>query len=111
MLAGRWSTDNNGLDILINGTSTGQTTAFDSFLRYTLFSVTTGFVAGVNSLDFVVNNGTGSANPTGLRVEFTTAQATRIPEPGSLLLVGLGLVAAGVLRGRATGVRGAATAA
>ena len=63
----RWSTDNDGVDVLLNGRSLGVTTSFDQW-AYGLvsFSVTSGFVDGINSLEFVVNNGGG---PTGLRVE------------------------------------------
>jgi len=71
-LAGRWATDNNGVNILINGTSTGQSNT-NQFASWTPFVITNGFVNGVNTIDFVVNNGgPGSppgSDPTGLRVE------------------------------------------
>lgn len=73
-IVGRWATDNNGLDILINGTSTGQfnTTQFSA---WTPFAVTSGFVAGLNELRFVVQNGTPGdppgSDPSGLRVEMS----------------------------------------
>ncbi|HMJ65913.1 MAG TPA: hypothetical protein VK615_11235, partial [Candidatus Binatia bacterium] len=70
-LAGRWASDNRGLDILINGTSTAQSsTSFDAWTR---FQITNGFVPGTNRLTFIVNNGLPGApqgsDPTGLRVE------------------------------------------
>ena len=71
-LAGRWATDNNGVDILINGVSTGQSNT-NQFGSWTPFVITTGFVNGVNTLTFVVNNGSpgspAGSDPTGLRVE------------------------------------------
>ena len=70
-IAGRWSTDNRGTDIQINGTSTVQSST--SHEAWTSFQITSGFVAGTNRLTFVVNNGAPGApqgsDPTGLRVE------------------------------------------
>lgn len=87
VITGQWATDNSGV-IYLNGTSTGFTSSsFDSFSPFTIDS---GFVSGLNTLDFDVTNGPtgGPANPTGLRVEFTEA----VPEPSSLMLLGTGLV-------------------
>jgi len=71
-LAGRWSTDNGGVDIFINGISTGQANTAQ-FVAWTPFQITSGFVAGTNRIAFVVNNGGPGAvpgsDPTGLRVE------------------------------------------
>ena len=96
-LTGQWATDNNGVDILINGVSLGFTTPFNSFSTgFQPFTVNSGFVAGVNYLDFVVRNGfTGStpnANPTALRVEVSGTASVPVPEPTTLLLLGSGLV-------------------
>ncbi len=86
-ILGGWSTDNNGLDILLNGVSLGFTTPFTSFSSgFSPFAISSGFVAGVNTLDFVVNNG---GLPTALRVEMSGTAA--VPEPSSLaLLAGAG---------------------
>lgn len=101
ILSGLWSTDNAGLDILINGISTGFTTALDQFGNgFAQFSITTGFVSGVNTLDFVVQNGAPGYfvnSPTGLRVEISgTADSIdhchAVSEPGTLVLLSLGLV-------------------
>ncbi len=71
-LAGRWATDNRGVDILINGLSTGQVND-NPFTALTPFEITSGFVAGINRLTFVVNNGgpgyPAAIEPTGLRAE------------------------------------------
>ncbi len=72
-LVGGWASDNVGLGIVLNGTSTGlQNTA--QFPSLTPFTLTTGFVAGVNTLEFIVNNAPDPNNPeapgpTGLRVD------------------------------------------
>jgi hypothetical protein len=63
-----------GQDIRLNGTSTGITAG--GFSGWSSFTITSGFVAGLNTLDFVVVNTGSSPNPTGLRVELSgTAQA------------------------------------
>jgi hypothetical protein len=71
-LTGRWATDNSGVDILINGVSTGQANT-GGFDRWTGFRINSGFVAGTNRLTFIVQNGlVGSPagnDPTGLRAE------------------------------------------
>lgn len=67
-IIGKWSTDNAGSDILINGESLGflNTAQFGGFTDFTIES---GFVAGTNTIDFIVNNAEPGVNPTGLRVE------------------------------------------
>ncbi|MBS1494159.1 MAG: hypothetical protein JST55_11640 [Bacteroidetes bacterium] len=74
VIKGGWSTDNNGVDILINGQSTGFATPFEAFKGGLFpFEIKSGFVQGVNTLDFIVNNGYA---PTGLRVEFAPTNKT-----------------------------------
>jgi hypothetical protein len=72
-ITGRWATDNRGSDILINGTSTGQSSP--SYGAWTPFQITSGFVPGTNRLTFVVVNGDPGApqgsDPTGVRVELS----------------------------------------
>lgn len=98
-ISGQWAVDNEGVDILINGISTGASigtvgtpvnSSFDSFHP---FSITSGFHAGVNTLDFVTHNDVtgGCCNPTALRVEMT-GTASHVPEP-----VSFGLFCTGVL--------------
>ncbi|MHC1762959.1 MAG: immunoglobulin domain-containing protein [Verrucomicrobiia bacterium] len=66
-LVGAWAVDNAGTDIRVNGTSTGITSA--GFNSLTPFTISSGFVAGINTLEFLVNNAGDAANPTGLRVD------------------------------------------
>jgi len=95
-ISGRWSTDNEGWDILLNGISTGTLNRIldpTSFQAWHGFSVSGGFISGVNTLDFVVKNDIqATGNPSGLRVEITSATAAPVPEPGTMMLLGSGLV-------------------
>lgn len=100
-LTGRWAADNTGV-VLLNGHQLGSSSGFSSWAT---FSATGSlFVAGINTLDFVVTNKAQSSNnPTGLRVEFTSSSALPVPlPPASLLfaslLTGVGSVAG--IRGR-----------
>jgi len=67
------------------------------------FTLGSGFIAGINTLDFVVNNIGGEiTNPTGLRVEFQSATADQVPVPAAIWLLGSGLLGLiGIARRRA----------
>jgi len=77
---GRLASDNL-VQILLNGADTGM--GASDFDHFTGFQITSGFVQGINTLDFVVTNidcGPACVNPTGLRVEYSVAE---VPEPAT----------------------------
>lgn len=88
-IIGRWAVDDVGLDILINGVSIHPQVA--PWNSWTAFAVNSGFHAGVNSLDFIMEN-TNSWGPTGIRVEMTGTASAGVPEPATwaMMLVGFG---------------------
>ena len=89
-ISGRFATDNAG-EISLNGVSTGVTSPFVGFSSFTQFTLSSGFVAGLNTLDFRVFEGSNS--PTGLRVEMSgeaDIAGSPVPEPTSLALLALG---------------------
>jgi hypothetical protein len=87
---GRWSVDNVGNDILLNGVSTGNlnNNGFTAWTDFTI-SVDEGdiFLPGLNTLRFATFNGPG-AGPTGsVRIEFFERKRSYpIPEPSAMLL-------------------------
>lgn len=91
-ITGEWATDNFGLDILINGTSTGNTCG--GFSSLCNFSVLSGFVAGVNTLDFVVQDVGSIAGFLVSSISGTVDDAVAgVPLPASLALLGFGVLA------------------
>lgn len=107
-LAGQWAVDDRGAQVRLNGSITGFTNG-NGFASFTTFSITNGFVTGTNTLDFVVENGPSSPNPTGLRAElqgWVEANDISVPvhvalrpgtAPGALDLI-LGSTAGGLCR-------------
>ncbi len=95
----RFGADNSVTDIRLNGVSSGLSGPTDTFVLGDLYTLSSGFGSGANTLDFVVRNDPGTVgNPTGLRVEIVGATASRaIPEPGTLALLALPLLG-GALR-------------
>ncbi|MCD4811268.1 hypothetical protein K8R14_01520 [bacterium] len=89
-ISGKWSTDNTGV-ILLNDIDTGITQ--DSFMSLNNFNISDGFVPEINTLEFIVTNRPGSStNPTGLLVANLTGQASPVPVPAAIWLLGSGLV-------------------
>lgn len=98
-VTGSWAADNTGLGIWLNGVSTGYTTP--SYNTLTAFTLSSGFVAGINTLDFVVEEFASSgANPTGLRVEGLAGTATVVPAPAAGWLLAPTLLSVFRWRGR-----------
>ena len=79
IVTGMWATDNEGSDIFINGQSTGQKNT-TQFTALTPFTISSGFVAGVNSIEFKLNN--SAVGYTGLRVDQVRVLANALP-PGT----------------------------
>jgi hypothetical protein len=103
-ISGSWASDNGG-EIFLNGVSTGITRASVvsapwEFQSLAAFTISSGFVTGMNTLEFRIDN--TSFGPTGLLVAGLTgsADAMPVPEPGVALLVGVGLIGLGVARRR-----------
>jgi hypothetical protein len=110
VIDGLWEVDGGGVNILINGKSTGQSTTptmaggsnIGSFLTPTLFAITNAscaggcFIGGVNTITFVTSNGAGES---GIRVQFTSATAT-VPEPGTWFSIASGIGVLAFLRRR-----------
>ena len=89
LISGRWSADDSGTDILLNGVSTGQTAS--NYFSWTDFSLSDGFLPGINTITIIVNNSGGG--PTGLRVEMSGTASASVPESGATVaLFGLALV-------------------
>jgi uncharacterized repeat protein (TIGR01451 family) len=66
VLTGQWAADDQGTNILLNGTPTATATGFPGYSAYHPISISGPFVSGVNTLDFIVPN---TGGPAGLRVD------------------------------------------
>ena len=113
-ILGRWSLDDYGkgnLNSVVTPFS-DQLTIATHYSQAAFASQTftiSGLTLAANTLTFAVNNkwiGLGNINPTGLQVQFTgfvgtlAEQGGQIPEPGTLVLLGGGLLALGFFRRR-----------
>lgn len=94
-IVGRWAADDAGLDILLNGMSTGQSAL--GFAAWSGFVLNSGFAYGLNTIDFIVQD---AGFMGGFRAEFTSSNIEEIPEPTSVVLTGLGLCLGVFLRHR-----------
>lgn len=74
LVYGRWSVDNTGLDILINGQSTGYTAS--GYTTFYDFYIRSGLVQGTNTLDFVVQDVGGVS---AFRAELVSLATALIP--------------------------------
>lgn len=112
-ISGQWTTDNNGSGISIDGVAAAMTSAElpgpTGYSSFTTFNITGNVVAGSNTLDFLLANGsttgnTDGANPVGLRVQISGANVVAaLPVPGTgplAALGGLAITGALVLRRR-----------
>jgi hypothetical protein len=96
-ISGIYGTDNDG-SISLNGNAPVATTGFAAFGGTTAFSINSGFVAGLNTIDVRMNNG---GDPTAFFVQFNSATASPlssgVPEPATGLPLCLGLLGVIVL--------------
>ncbi len=81
-IGGYFATDSSGT-IKLNGATVGPSNSSPSSL--TAFSLTTGFVQGINTIDFIVTNGPTAAaeNPTGLFVELSGTGSLTSSQPST----------------------------
>ena len=102
-LTGRWSTDNVGLNIRLNGVASGATST--GFGAFTGFMITNGFVVGLNTLEFVVQDqgapgGFAATDLVGRATASTTPPGTTVPEPSTVVLMAAGLFGVAVVGAR-----------
>ncbi|MBV9669516.1 MAG: PEP-CTERM sorting domain-containing protein [Acidobacteriales bacterium] len=85
-------TADNSFEIFLNGADTGI--GGNNWQQLYTAVLSSGFIAGTNTLDFYVNNYPGvGANPAALSVVVNSATAAPIvPEPTSFLMIGTGLI-------------------
>lgn len=77
VITGQFSTDNEGF-IRVNGGTNAATSSFSGFTAMTSFTLNSGFIAGINSIQVGANN---AGNPTAFHVLFTSATASPIQVP------------------------------
>ncbi|MBP7948464.1 MAG: PEP-CTERM sorting domain-containing protein [Verrucomicrobiales bacterium] len=89
---GRWTADDVGHDIFLNGNPTGNAQV-GGFSAWSDFSISPGdgdtFLPGINYLTFQVENGGASNNPAGLRWEILSATAAAVPESSTCAMLAI----------------------
>ena len=83
-----WATDNYGA-IWLNGVDTGLSKGLYGFQTLDAFEVNSGFLPGINSLEFRVTNEPNKSTPSGLLVANLTGHAVPLPATAWLLASGL----------------------
>jgi hypothetical protein len=95
--------DNRVISVTLNGNATGygQGNSCDAYINLGLSRlVNTGFVQGLNNLEFTVQND-DDLGPMAFRAQYTsdtTAISSQVPEPGTLLISAAGIAALQLLR-------------
>lgn len=87
-ITGGWATDDEGVEIQLNGLTTSFSTSPTGYRELHPFTLSAGFIQGRNVLRFLLENHFASPhNPSGLRVHISSASANRLPGPGESVLV------------------------
>ncbi len=91
-ITGMWATDNDAV-IFLNGNNTGNSKDIYGYTSLDPFSISTGFVSGLNVLEFRVNNSFSNFdNPTALLLTEVEGVVSAIPLPAAIWLFGSGLM-------------------
>ena len=91
IISGTWASDNSS-EIYINDWFTENSVDGNDFVRYTSFTIDSGFNAGDNTLEFRVTNSPPDGNPSGLLVFDIRGSAAEVPIPGAVWLLGPALL-------------------
>ncbi len=100
-ITGKFAADNHITQTLINGVVVPGATS-NTFAAYTDFSISSDFVSGLNTLEFIVLD---DGAPMALRVDSLVGSASPqggggVPEPESLALLGVAFAALAISRHR-----------
>jgi hypothetical protein len=116
ILAGRIAADDHIVEIELNGVNTGfvpdDALEHSTYDHYDYFELTSGFISGINTLDFILSNNDNSAvtgsnvgNPVGMQVQLVgvadpAAVTSPVPLPAAVALFPAGLAVAGFCKRR-----------